>query len=223
MQQHDQAATADPAEACRSDDVGLAGIPAPDISQGGQDPAVEGMTDRPPGAQNKVNVPGMAISPRSTEWNHGRPPHRLFIKHIHPDHRLDARYSTKGVRPDSWPTVEQALGGTELFWSTSVRPSGGTHMTPLIGVFADVALHFCTGPEDQRPATSRQPGLLMSTGANALHAGLDIAIEGTATPSPTTPGSHAGRRVKTSTAPTSTSMSPTACPPLRRAGRGVPR
>ena len=54
-------------------------------------------------------------------------------------------------------------------------------MTPLIGVYADGALHFCTGGEEQkaRNIAANRP-CLMSTGANTLHAGLDVAVEGTA-------------------------------------------
>ena len=45
-------------------------------------------------------------------------------------------------------------------------------MTPLIGVYADGALHFCTGPTERKArniAADRRS--LMSTGANTLHAG----------------------------------------------------
>jgi hypothetical protein len=96
---------------------------------------------------------------------------------------LDARYGEDGVQATPWPTVEQALGRAELYWLTSVRASGGPHMTPLIGVYVDGALHFCTGGEEQKARNiAANPEILMSTGNNTLHAGLDIAVEGTATP-----------------------------------------
>ncbi len=96
---------------------------------------------------------------------------------------LDARYGDESVAATPWASVEQALGGAELYWLTSVRASGGPHMTPLIGVYADGALHFCTGPDEQKARNiASNPDVLMSTGTNTLHAGLDIAVEGTATP-----------------------------------------
>ena len=100
-----------------------------------------------------------------------------------PNPELDVRYGDGGVTPTPWATVEQALSGAELYWLTSVRSSGGPHMTPLIGVYADGALHFCTGGEEQKARNiAGNPAVLMSTGANTLHAGLDVAVEGTATP-----------------------------------------
>ena len=87
------------------------------------------------------------------------------------------------VAATPWATVEQALTGAELYWLTTVRRSGGPHMTPLIGVYADGALHFCTGPEEQKARNiAGNSAVLMSTGANTLHAGLDVAVEGAATP-----------------------------------------
>ena len=69
-------------------------------------------------------------------------------------------------------------------------------MTPLIGVYADGALHFCTGPEEQKARNiAANPAVLMSTGANTLHAGLDVAIEGTATPVTDDARLRAGRGV----------------------------
>jgi len=100
-----------------------------------------------------------------------------------PTSEIDARYGDHDAPATPWATVEQALTGAELYWLTSIRPSGGPHMTPLIGVYADGALHFCTGPEEQKARNiAADPAVLMSTGANTLHTGLDIAVEGTATP-----------------------------------------
>jgi general stress protein 26 len=94
---------------------------------------------------------------------------------------LDARYSDEGVTATPWPAAEQVLAAAELYWLTSVRAAGGPHMTPLIGVYAAGALHFCTGPDEAKARNiARNPAVLMSTGANTLHAGMDVAVEGTA-------------------------------------------
>jgi general stress protein 26 len=98
-----------------------------------------------------------------------------------PTTELDARYGEDGAAATPWPTVEALLGAAELYWLTTVRPAGGPHQTPLIGVFHDGALHFCTGPTEAKAHhIGRNPRVLMSTGANALHAGTDIAVEGEA-------------------------------------------
>jgi general stress protein 26 len=94
---------------------------------------------------------------------------------------LDARYGEEGVAPTPWSAVEEALTRAELYWLTSVRPEGGPHMTPLIGVFAGGVLHFSTGPEEAKARNiAANPAVLMSTGANTLHGGVDIAVEGIA-------------------------------------------
>ena len=99
-----------------------------------------------------------------------------------PTPELDARYGDEGATATPWATAEQALTSAELYWLTTIRPSGGPHMTPLIGVYTDGALHFTTGPEEQKARNiAGNPAVLMSTGANLLHSGLDLAVEGTAT------------------------------------------
>ena len=42
------------------------------------------------------------------------------------------------------------LEGAELYWLTTVRADGRPHVTPLIGVWHDGAVHFCTGPREQK-------------------------------------------------------------------------
>jgi hypothetical protein len=63
-----------------------------------------------------------------------------------------------------------------------VRPEGGPHQTPVIGLYVDGALHFSTGPEERKARNiAANDQVLMSTGANALHGGMDVAVEGHAT------------------------------------------
>jgi len=94
---------------------------------------------------------------------------------------LDPRYGEDGVAPTAWTTVEQLLDAAELYWLTTVRPEGGPHQTPLIGVLRDGALHFCTGPDEAKARNlAANPQVVMSTGTNALHAGTDVVVEGAA-------------------------------------------
>lgn len=98
-----------------------------------------------------------------------------------PTTELDPRYGDEGVAPTPWPDVERLLTAAELYWLTTIRPSGGPHQTPLIGVYHGGALHFCTGPDEAKAQhLARTPKVVMSTGVNTLHAGTDVVVEGEA-------------------------------------------
>jgi Pyridoxamine 5'-phosphate oxidase len=60
---------------------------------------------------------------------------------------LDQRYSDPESAATSWEETCRALEGAELFWITTVRADGRPHVTPLVAVWLDGALHFCTGTE----------------------------------------------------------------------------
>lgn len=94
---------------------------------------------------------------------------------------LDARYGEENASPTAWGDVEALLGSAELYWLTTIRPAGGLHQTPLIGVYHDGALHFCTGPDEQKARNiTADQHVLMSTGTNTLHAGTDVVVEASA-------------------------------------------
>src|SRR4051794_15834575 len=98
-----------------------------------------------------------------------------------PTAELDARYSDDGAAATAWPDVEQVLATAQLYWLTSVRPGGGPHQTPVVGLYVDGALHFSTGPEERKARNlAANDQVLMSTGANTLHEGFDVAVEGRA-------------------------------------------
>ena len=67
-----------------------------------------------------------------------------------PKTELDARFSDPGADPTTWQQTLAALEAGELFWVTTVRADGRPHVTPLVAVWLDDALHFCTGPEEQK-------------------------------------------------------------------------
>ena len=68
-----------------------------------------------------------------------------------------------------------------MFWLASVRPDGRPHVTPLIAVWLAGRLYFCTG-ESERKATNLAHNVhcVITTGANTLHEGFDLVIEGDA-------------------------------------------
>ena len=94
---------------------------------------------------------------------------------------LDARFSSEGATATPWARGRQHLADTELFWLSTVRPEGRPHVTPLLAVWLDDALYFCTGAAERKAKNIAQnPHCVLTTGSNALHEGLDVVVEGDA-------------------------------------------
>jgi hypothetical protein len=94
---------------------------------------------------------------------------------------LDARYSSPQASPTSWADARQRLAAAEVYWLSTVRPGGRPHVTPLLAVWDDDALHFCTGPAERKARNlSANPHCVLVTGCNALGDGLDLVVEGDA-------------------------------------------
>jgi len=54
-------------------------------------------------------------------------------------------------------------------------------VTPLVAVWLENALHFCTGPTEQKAVNLRaNPNVILTTGCNQWDQGLDIVVEGEA-------------------------------------------
>jgi general stress protein 26 len=69
----------------------------------------------------------------------------------------------------------------ELAFITTVRPDGRPHVTPLISVWSDNSLYFCTGPDEQKAHNiADNPHCVLTVGTDSLHGGLDIVVEGDA-------------------------------------------
>ncbi len=98
-----------------------------------------------------------------------------------PTTELDARFSSEGASPTPWEHGRKQLEQAALFWLSTVRADGRPHLTPLIAVWLDGALHFCTGPAEQKAKNlASNPRCILLTGSNTLDAGLDIVLEGDA-------------------------------------------
>jgi nitroimidazol reductase NimA-like FMN-containing flavoprotein (pyridoxamine 5'-phosphate oxidase superfamily) len=95
--------------------------------------------------------------------------------------QLDPRYGDEGATATRWPEARKRLEDAELFWVTTVRPDGRPHVTPLLALWLDDALYFCTGPEEQKAKNiAGNPHCILMTGRNALHEGMDLVVEGDA-------------------------------------------
>jgi PPOX class probable F420-dependent enzyme len=95
--------------------------------------------------------------------------------------RLDSRFSEPGAAATPWEETESALERAELYWLTTVRADGRPHVTPLVGVLHDGAVHFCTGTGEQKARNlERSNRVALTTGTNTWASGLDVVVEGTA-------------------------------------------
>jgi nitroimidazol reductase NimA-like FMN-containing flavoprotein (pyridoxamine 5'-phosphate oxidase superfamily) len=98
-----------------------------------------------------------------------------------PDATLDSRFSDPEARETPWSDTAQALERAELYWLTTVRRDGRPHVTPLIAVLHEGALHFCTGLREQKARNlEHSDRVALTTGNNTWTRGLDIVVEGTA-------------------------------------------
>jgi general stress protein 26 len=94
---------------------------------------------------------------------------------------LDERFSEPDAAATSWDQTRQALEEAELFWITTIRAGGRPHMSPLVAVWSDGALYFCTGADEQKAVNLRgNPHVILSTGSNTWDRGLDVVVEGDA-------------------------------------------
>ncbi len=98
-----------------------------------------------------------------------------------PTTELDTIFSDPGATATSWDDTRKALELAELFWIATVRADGRPHMTPLVAVWLDDALHFCTGEAEQKAVNLRSnQKVILMTGCNQWDGGLDVVVEGQA-------------------------------------------
>src|SRR5580692_12541321 len=89
-------------------------------------------------------------------------------------------FSSDDAIPAEWEKGRAELQDAEVYWLSTVRPDGRPHVTPLLGVWLDGALYFCTGPGERKAKNlSENLHCVLTTGRNTLE-GLDLVIEGTA-------------------------------------------
>jgi general stress protein 26 len=95
--------------------------------------------------------------------------------------KLDPRYSQPDAVAAGWEETRRVLESAELFWISTVRADGRPHVTPVVAVWAEGALHFSTGSEEQKFANLRaNPHVVLTTGCNRWDQGLDVVVEGDA-------------------------------------------
>ena len=94
---------------------------------------------------------------------------------------IDRRYSSPEAEAVEWAETRRRLEAAELFWLTTVRTDGRPHVTPVVAAWAEDAIHFSTGAEEQKFANMlANPHVVVTTGCNQWDRGLDVVVEGTA-------------------------------------------
>ncbi len=94
---------------------------------------------------------------------------------------IDTRFSEPDATASEWEQTRRAIEAAELFWICTVRADGRPHVTPLVAVWLDGAIHFSTGPGEQKAINLRHNShVILTTGCNQWDAGLDVVVEGDA-------------------------------------------
>ena len=94
---------------------------------------------------------------------------------------LEPQFSSDDATATPWAQARKQLETAEIYWLTTVRPEGRPHVAPLLAVWLDGALYFCTGGSERKAKNlARNAHCVLSTGSNALDEGLDVMVEGDA-------------------------------------------
>ena len=98
-----------------------------------------------------------------------------------PAAELDGRFSAPDATATPWADAQGVLEAAQIFWISTVRADGRPHVTPLIAVWLDGALHFGTGAEEQKARNlAGNPFCILTTWCNTIDEGLDVVVEGEA-------------------------------------------
>jgi general stress protein 26 len=94
---------------------------------------------------------------------------------------IDPRFSDPEAAATEWSETLRIISDAQLFWISTVRASGHPHVTPLVAVWLDGALHFTTGAQEQKALNlSANPHVALTTGCNSWQDGVDVVVEGVA-------------------------------------------
>ena len=150
----------------------------------------------------------MSGSSRALEVGEGR----------EPETELSA-FSSDDASPTEWASARAHVEAAEVFWLSTVRPDGRPHVTPLLAVWSDDALYFCTSPPErkaknleQTPTASSRLGATASTDSTSSSKAKPersaTNSSSAASPTPTQPSTRAIS--PNPTAPGSDSTTPSA-------------
>jgi nitroimidazol reductase NimA-like FMN-containing flavoprotein (pyridoxamine 5'-phosphate oxidase superfamily) len=92
---------------------------------------------------------------------------------------VDERYGEPGAAT-TWDEAVDLLRAAKVYWITTISAAGDPHVTPVIAVWQDGALHFSTGAREEKARNLRaNSSVVLTTGTNAL-TGTDLVVRGKA-------------------------------------------
>src|SRR5262245_10493725 len=92
---------------------------------------------------------------------------------------LDARFSVPNAVATKLEEMRRILETASC--SGSLRSDSRPHVTPLLAVWLDDAIHFCTGATEQKAVDlGRNSHVILTTGCNHWDKGIDVVVEGIA-------------------------------------------
>ena len=90
-------------------------------------------------------------------------------------------FSSEDAVATPWSRAREDLRGALLYWLSTVRPDGRPHVTPLLAIWLDGAMYFCTGPDERKARNlAANAHCVLTTGRNGIDDGVDLVVEGEA-------------------------------------------
>src|SRR6476646_5507863 len=94
---------------------------------------------------------------------------------------LVPQFSSDSAVATPWTKATEILDQAEIYWLSTVRSDGRPHVTPLVAVFLDGSMFFCTGAGERKAQNlADNSHCILTTGCNKMSEGLDLVIEGEA-------------------------------------------
>lgn len=94
---------------------------------------------------------------------------------------MNERYSVNNATPATWGETRRVIETADIFWISTVGTDGRPHVTPLVAVWVDDALHFNTSQGSQKEINLRSnPHVILTTGSSESEPGFDVVVEGDA-------------------------------------------
>jgi general stress protein 26 len=93
---------------------------------------------------------------------------------------IDPRTNPPNAVATPWEQTRRVLETADLFWLSTVRADGRPHVTPLVAVWHDGAIHFTAEETAQKTVNLRaNPHVILTTGYNQI-GGRTVVVEGDA-------------------------------------------
>lgn len=91
-------------------------------------------------------------------------------------------FSDPDATPTPWSAGLEQVVTADTLWLTTVRPDGRPHVTPVIAVWHDDAIWFCTGPDERKAKnlSANRSCILMTGRSDFADGALDVVLEGLA-------------------------------------------